>query len=133
MLKPRVSEQVLDSSAILALILDEPGAEVVRQAIREGALTSSVNLSEVIARLSSEGSNREQISAQVTPLKIRVVEFSTEHAWQAGLLRPLTRDLGLSLGDRCCLSLAMELGLPVLTADRVWEQLDVGVDVVVCR
>lgn len=133
MQKPRVSEQVLDSSAILALILDEPGAEVVRQAIREGALTSSVNLSEVIARLSSEGSNREQISAQVTPLKIRVVEFSTEHAWQAGLLRPLTRDLGLSLGDRCCLSLAMELGLPVLTADRVWEQLDVGVDVVVCR
>ena len=55
------------------------------------------------------------------------------HLWHIGLNRPLTRDAGLSFGDRACLSLGRVKTMPVLTADRAWAQLDVGVEVVVCR
>ena len=48
-------------------------------------------------------------------------------------LRSVTRHAGLSLGDRACLALGDRLGCPVVTADRVWASLDVGVAIVVIR
>jgi ribonuclease VapC len=56
-----------------------------------------------------------------------------EQAYQVGLLRPLTRHAGLSLGDRACLALAKQLGLPALTTDRIWEHVAIGVPVQVIR
>jgi ribonuclease VapC len=42
----------------------------------------------------------------------------------AGWLRPATRTLGLSLGDRGCLALAQaQRGAQVVTADRLWKEL----------
>ena len=38
-----------------------------------------------------------------------------------------------SLADRACLALAMRLGLPALTTDRAWAELDLPVEVVVLR
>ena len=66
-------------------------------------------------------------------LPLQVVPFDEGQAYDTGLLRPLTKDSGLSLGDRVCLSLAQRLGLPALTADRTWEQLSIGVEVTVIR
>jgi PIN domain nuclease of toxin-antitoxin system len=128
-----VSEHVLDSSAVLALVFDEPGADFVRQVVSEGTLISTISLSEVVAILADNGGTRAQIASILAPVRFEIVAFSEEHAWQAGLLRPVTRQAGLSLGDRACLALGLTRGLPVLTADRVWAQLDVGVEVVVCR
>ena len=47
-----------------------------------------------------------------------------------GLLAPLTKPFGLSLADRACLVLARRLGLPVVTADRAWAKLDLGIPLV---
>jgi PIN domain nuclease of toxin-antitoxin system len=66
-------------------------------------------------------------------LKYETVDFTPEDAWRAGLLRRMTRGLGLSFGDRACLALGQRLGLPVLTADRLWASLDLDVEVILCR
>ena len=51
----------------------------------------------------------------------------------AGRLRDDTRHLGLSLGDRFAVALARERSLPLVTADRHWERLEVGVRVILIR
>lgn len=51
----------------------------------------------------------------------------------AARLRPATRHAGLSLADRACLALARRLGVPAVTADRAWGDLDVGVEVRLIR
>ncbi len=66
-------------------------------------------------------------------LELTIVDFNTELAYQAGLLSPLTKGAGLSLGDRACLALAQRLGLPALTADRAWKDLSLGIEVQVIR
>jgi ribonuclease VapC len=127
------SSSVLDASAVLALILQESGREVVADVVREGAYLSAINLSEVITRLLDLGYSAAAIQADLEALELDVVELDRDIAWRVGLLRPATRHAGLSLGDRCCLALAGVLGLSVLTADRRWTDLNVGVKVILCR
>lgn len=69
----------------------------------------------------------------MAPLGLEVIPFDEDQAYEAGLLRTATRDAGLSLGDRGCLSLSRVKGLPVLTADKTWLDLRVGVEVKVIR
>jgi ribonuclease VapC len=128
-----VSSWVLDASAVLALVKSEPGGERVRNAVKAGAAISAVNLSEVVAKLVHEGAGEAAIRALVDSLRLRVVHFDAELAYRAGLLRSLTKQLGLSLGDRACLALAHHLGLPALTADRAWQGLQLGVTIQVIR
>ena len=130
-LKQRVSS-VVDSSALLTLIFDEPGASLVETTLGDGAIVSSVNLSEVVAKL-SDSQSQEQARSSLQSLKFDVAAFGEDDAWLSGTLRAQTRDLGLSLGDRACLALAISLRLPVVTANRAWNQLDLGVEVVLCR
>ncbi len=49
-----MDETAIDASALLALLNEEPGADVVAQAL-PGAVISAVNLSEVVAKLSQAG------------------------------------------------------------------------------
>jgi PIN domain nuclease of toxin-antitoxin system len=127
------SNVLLDSSAVLALVLQEPGADTVLAAVDRGASIGAVNLSEVISRLVRDQWTDAEIREAIEPLTIPVISVDESIAWQAGLLSRETARLGLSLGDRYCLALGRNLGLPVMTADRVWAELDVGVEVVVCR
>jgi len=123
---------VLDASALLALLNGESGADdVVAHLTR--ALMSSVNLSEVVAVLTSHGMLGGAVHRALDGLALTVLDFDAEQAYSAGFLRLATRECGLSLGDRACLSLAAHLELPVLTADRSWAELDVGVDVHLIR
>ena len=57
--------------------------------------------------------------------------FTPDMAREAARLRPLTRALGLSLGDRACLATAKCLQHPVLTGQRPWLTLAVplGLDI----
>lgn len=116
-----MNEVVLDASALLAYIQDEPGSDVVAEAVA-GATISAVNLSEVIARLLYNMS-MDEVKQIITRLDLEIIPFDMEQAFQAAELRPPTRHLGLSLGDRACLQLARTLGKTVLTADRAWFQL----------
>lgn len=99
----------------------------------EKALLSAVNLVEVATRLLDVGASATEIEGLPERLRCEVVPFDEELALGAGLLRVRTRHLGLSVGDRACLALAQREGLPVLTADRAWAKLDVGVEVVLIR
>ena len=122
----------LDASSLLALLNAESGAEKVA-AVLSGAVVSAVNLSEVVAKLAESGIPEESIHRALEGLALEVVSFNREQAYRAGQLRPLTRALGLSLGDRACLGLAQQLGLPALTTDADWAELELGIQVQVIR
>ena len=123
---------VLDASAILALLNAEPGSRVVEESLPEAAV-SAVNLSEVIAKLSERGMPEAAIRLALEGLGIEVHPFDAVAAFAAGRLRPATRRLGLSMGDRACLALGLSLSAPVLTADGSWKTLKVGVRVRLIR
>ena len=88
-----------------------------------GAAINAVNLSEVVGKLAEAGMPESAIREALTELTLDVVPFDLEHACEAGMLRSSTRDVGLSLGDRACVSLTMRLGVTALTADRAWQDL----------
>jgi PIN domain nuclease of toxin-antitoxin system len=122
---------VLDSSAVLALLLGEPGAEKVIAAL-PGALMSNVNIAEVISKLCERGMPAVQARIAVEAIGITPVDFDFEQACVVGELRPVSRALGLSLGDRACLALARSRNVPAMTADAAWQGL-AGFEVVVIR
>ncbi|WP_105318330.1 type II toxin-antitoxin system VapC family toxin [Thermus tenuipuniceus] len=129
---------VLDASALLAYLKGEPGGEEVKEALLQGAAISAVNLAEVGSELADWGQDPAQLlgflqGRGILGQVLRVFPFTEEDALEAARLRPLTRSLGLSLGDRACLALAQHLNLPALTADATWEGLAVGVRVEVVR
>ena len=128
----RVREVVLDSSAVLALMFEESGQDIVA-AHRIGAMISTVNLGEVLTRLVERGQTLEDSLSLVAPLRLSVINHSQSHAAIAASLRPSTKHLGLSYGDRACLSLAIEQKLPILTTDRVWGDLNIGIEIQVIR
>ncbi|MDX8153618.1 PIN domain-containing protein [Patulibacter brassicae] len=126
---------VVDASALIALLRDEPGADQVEAALADAdgpAHLSTVNLAEVHQALGPDLPVGLVGAPEGAPL-IVAVSFSIEHARIAAALRPATRELGLSLADRACLALARAAALPALTADRAWARADVGVDVRVIR
>jgi ribonuclease VapC len=127
-----VPEVVIDASALLALLNAEPGADTVAEAL-PGGVISAVNLSEVVAKLCEVGMPEKAIHKALEPLGLEIVPFDEEQAYQAGLLRAATQDMGVSLGDRACLSLAKTLGVVALTADKAWAGLSVGATIKVIR
>ncbi len=127
-----VAEVVLDASAVIALLRRETGSDVVASAL-PGALISTVNLSEVAVWLSDAGVEDDAVRQTLDALMLDPRAFDSETAFSSARLRKTTRKKGLSLGDRACLALASHLKLPALTADRVWTELDIDVDVVLIR
>ena len=127
-----MDEVVLDASAVLAYIYGEPGAEVVAPAL-DRAIVSSVNLSEVVAKLAESGSSHGQIRRDLNRLDMRIVPFDEDQAYRAGMMRPATRRFGLSLGDRACLALGQIINSPVMTAERVWPEVPLDLEVQLIR
>lgn len=115
-----MSEVVLDASALLALLRDEPGAAKVADAIADARM-SSVNYAEVVSHFIYSGMPADQVDAMLRPLPMTIVEADHALATIAGRLRAVTAEAGLSLGDRFCLALACRDGLPALTADKQWS------------
>src|SRR3954468_13135850 len=125
---------VLDASAVLAALLDEPGARRVGEAL-DAAVISAVNLAEIAAALVRNGAGEAEARAVLQALALTVVPADEALAIDAGLMRPITDRAGLSLGDRFCLALARRLGAPALTADRKWSEVAeaLGVEVEMIR
>ena len=119
---------VLDASAVLVLLLDEPGAEVVATVVSSGVL-SAVNLAEVLSELTDRGADVSRLADDLAAAGVLVEPMTAADAAQVAELRRIDQGRLLSLGDRCCLALGPRLGLPVVTADRAWSELDAGVDV----
>ena len=123
---------VADASAILAALKSERFDNIDPRHLIHASI-SAVNVCEVRTKLHDDGLNEAQASAAVSAMDLRVVPFDETQARLAARLRATTRRAGLSLGDRVCLALGEQLGYRVVTADRVWGDLDLGVEVVVIR
>jgi len=121
---------VLDASALLALLLQEPGADRVKAAL-DGAAVAAMNLAEVVSHDAKLGAARPDIGALLRPLPIRVVPVDAALSYDAGMLRRITLERRLSLGDRYCLALARREGVPALTAERRWPEIATATGVTV--
>jgi ribonuclease VapC len=128
-----VSRVVLDASAILAMLNEEPGAEKITLELLSQATASAVSLAEVQTRLVREGGDPEEAWAIALDPLPDVEPFTAEQAKIAGDLVQKTSALGLSLGDRACLALAIVLNAPVYTTDRPWKKLKLGIPIHVIR
>lgn len=123
---------VLDASALLAVLFEEKGAAKV-EPVMSGASISAVNFGEVVAKLVDRGVADEDIVRDLAELDIEVVDVDRRQAELAGLLRRMTKEAGLSLGDRSCLALAREYEATAVTADRAWAKLKVGAKIMLVR
>jgi PIN domain nuclease of toxin-antitoxin system len=125
---------VLDASALLALLNGEAGGSAVT-ALLAGAAMSAVNWSEVVQKALQHGvtGNPEDLRRDVEALGVELHPFTAAHAETAASLVGSTRRAALSLGDRACIALAMELGATAVTADRTWQRLSLPVTVRVVR
>lgn len=129
-----MADAVLDASAILAVIFDEPGREKAEQYLPD-AKVSTVNIAEVAARLLSVGMPEPTVQTILDTLQLSIQPFDYRHALATANLRQPTKAAGLSLGDRACLALAGRHGLPALTSDGVWQDIaqSINVEVIVIR
>ncbi|MEM6840351.1 MAG: type II toxin-antitoxin system VapC family toxin [Cyanobacteria bacterium P01_C01_bin.120] len=131
-----MSKVVLDASALLAYLYEETGADVVESAISMDSLISMVNWSEVLSKVSMNGGRIDDLVSKMSQKefgKLTIASMPEADAIQIGKLYPKTKSLGLSLGDRACLALGMRLESTILTADTVWKNLNLGIQIVIIR
>ena len=131
-MRERAVSVVLDASALLAYLQDEPDGERVRTVIAQAAM-STVNWAEVIGKARDEEVDTTGLQEDLVSLGLAFEPFSAAQAEIAGQLKERTRHLGLSLADRACLALGSDRDETVYTADRAWLGLDLGVDVEAIR
>jgi ribonuclease VapC len=129
---------VLDASALLAYLQGEPGTDYVAIFLTQGTAMSAVNWAEVLSKLLERGKLPQVVTAQLRDLgllgqAIQIYPVDEALALIIAELLPFTRAMGLSLGDRACLALALTLNLPALTADKAWSNVDAGVLVQLIR
>ena len=124
---------VLDASALLAVLNQEPGSDKLTAELLSDAAASTVNLAEVHGKLVGRGGRPDEAWENLISLIRESVPFSTEQAKLAGDLVAQTQPLGLSLGDRACLALGITLNVPIYTADKSWKKLKVGALIHVIR
>ncbi len=124
---------VLDSSALLALLFEEPGADAVASVL-ESASMSAANVAEVAAKYADRGLSTARLPRQLEALGAVIEPVTAQDADLQATVRRTDADAHggrhvLSLGDRLCLALALRLGVPALTADRAWANLDLPIEV----
>lgn len=117
---------VLDASALLCLLNDEPGAGRVAEVLTR-SLIGATNLAEVVSKLRERGLSLDEVKEALGGLHLDVRPLTPGQAMLIGDLRPATRPLGLSLGDRACLALAIELDAEIYTTDAALTKADVAI------
>jgi ribonuclease VapC len=123
---------VLDTSALLALLFNEPGASVTTDRGCNGLL-SAVSYSETLAKSLDRGVPLETVERVLANLQLTIVPFDVDHGITAATFRPLTRKLNFSFADRACLATARIARLPALAAEQKWPKVDLGVEIVLIR
>ncbi len=127
-----MSRIVLDASAVLAMLANEPGGEQVFESI-DNSLISAVNLSEVAVVLARLGMPDAEAHDHLSALPFDILPFDRQQAFIAASLYSKTKAFGLSFGDRACLALALSGGFSVLTADQAWKKLNLGIKISLIR
>lgn len=133
-----MSNFVLDASAFLAYLRNETGAEIVENSLIGGCYISIINWAEVLSKIVDLGEKPDDIVQKLIDEGLlnnclQILACTEEDAINIAQLRTVTKSVGLSLGDRACLSLGKRLNLPVLTADKIWSSLSLGVTINIIR
>lgn len=121
---------ILDASALLAWLQNEPGATIVEETLAESAI-SSLNWSEVLQKSLAHGVDITGLRQDLEALGLIILPFDRDAAEQTARLWSAGNNL--SLADRACLALGVQYAIPVLTADRFWTQVTVGATVQLVR
>jgi len=124
---------VLDASAVLSLLYREAGSSLVSEYMQHETAISTVNLAEIISKQQELGVPPKEMISLLQLMGVEIHPFDEKAAIQVGLLRTLTKSFGLSLGDRACIALGQLLNCPIITADRVWTQLNLGMEIILIR
>jgi PIN domain nuclease of toxin-antitoxin system len=119
---------ILDASALLALLQDEPGADKV-QAVLHRAFISAVNWSEVVQKLSVHDPDVATIRPELELTGLRIIPFTVEQAEICAGLWTQAKPFGLSFADRACLATGIERNTDVMTADRIWKNMDLPITI----
>ena len=124
---------ILDASALITLLSEEKRYEVVASILPK-SIMSSVNVAEVAKFLiEKRGLSKEEVSNIIHSLIEKIMPFDTKLALTSAAIIIQTKSLGLSLGDRACLALAISTGYTVYSSDRIWSQLELDCKIVVIR
>ncbi|MEJ7893974.1 MAG: type II toxin-antitoxin system VapC family toxin [Solirubrobacteraceae bacterium] len=128
---------VLDASALMALMHEGRGADIVGEAIANGAAVGLVNVAEVLSKFAEVGQDPAAVLEQLRGARdagaLSLEPLTESDCVEIARLRPLTRAAGLSLADRACLALAARLNVPAITADRDWHDADLEIEVRLIR
>lgn len=129
-----MNKVVLDTSALLAYLFEEKGAEHVAAILEQGAgVISSVNYAELVSKLVNNKMPMPEILDTIDGLELEFIVQDEKQAQLAGELWTVSKPFGLSLGDRACLALGLVTGLTVLTADRTWKDVPTDIEIRVIR
>lgn len=123
---------VLDASAVLAVLQDEPGAAFVSSMMR-GAVMSTINFSEAIQKAATQTGEYDRLPHMIARFDVQLIPFDSVQAQAAARLESRTRKRGVSFADRACLALGGATGLPILTGDRKWPELGLALDIRLIR
>jgi PIN domain nuclease of toxin-antitoxin system len=115
-------EYLLDASAVLALIQNEPGADQVARMLATAAI-SAVNLAEVITILVRRSGDPDAAVRMILLLNLQVLPWGESSAHHSRLFAYLA-DAALSLGDRACITEGMSFAKTrIATTDRAWKKV----------
>ncbi|MEL6436805.1 MAG: type II toxin-antitoxin system VapC family toxin [Pseudomonadota bacterium] len=114
---------ILDASAMLVLLYDEPGSHRVQEVLHQASI-SAANYCEVLSKLVQKGVPPSDAENILASFDLDIVPVDGAVAALAGVLFADTKAFGLSLGDRICLATAALTKRAALTADRVWSKVE---------
>ena len=102
------------------------------------SIISAVNWAEVLSWYGLRGDDPVKVSTKlalsgIIGQAVEIVPASKEDALEVSRILSKHPRAGLSLGDRFCLALAVRTKRPVITADRLWSTLDLGVEIINIR
>lgn len=123
---------VLDASALVALLWEEPGGDAIEPLLGRSVI-SAVNWAEVLQRYRAVGLMTEGKRVSIEALGVSIEPFTSDDADVVAALWEPTRASGLSIADRACIALAKRLDAPAYTADRAWGDVNVGAKIVLIR
>ena len=127
------TEYVMDSTALIAVVYQEPGYERVVEILDKSAI-SAVNLAEIMNKLVLRGAPAETVRDTLLKLELTVEDWTEDLAYRSAEFTPFTKSHGLSLGDRACLTLAKHLRATAVTSDRTWSRKPaLGVPIMIFR
>jgi ribonuclease VapC len=122
----------LDASALLCVLLEEPGADYITERLT-AALVSATSYAEVIAKLVDRGAPAEDVVTIMADLDIEIVPVDRKQAELSGWIHAATREAGLSIGDRACLALALTRRAVAVTMDPRWRHIDCDIEIEIAR